>query len=218
MRRVTVAILFLGLIAVVGGLEKADSARATRSGEVDVLLLVTNSYGANYNLIRDVMEKYGWNLTTVGVTDTVTQCYYGGPIIVDLTVSEVTDVSEYDVLAIMPATGWRGNSHDQLLGSPEAIALVAQAVQEDLLVAAFCGGTRVLAAADVINGVLVTGHDHETYLAEYAAAGAIFVGNPAPPTQDGNIVTCVRNQTNSALVCEIMRTTIDSLRTARSLK
>ena len=218
MRRVTVAILFLGLLAVVGGFERADSARATRSGQVEAILLVTNSYGANYNLIRDVMEKYGWSLTTVGVTDTVTSCYYGGPIAVDLTVSEVSDVSEYDVLAIMPATGWSGHSHDQLLESPEAIALVAEAVQEGLLVAAFCGGTRVLAAADVINGVHVTGHDHENYLPEYAAAGAIFVGNPVPPVQDGNILTCVRNQTNSALVCEVMRTTIDSLRTARGLK
>ena len=63
---------------------------------------------------------------------------------------------------------------------------------EGLLVGALCGGTRVLAAADVINGVTVTGHP--LYSQEYVDAGANYVEGPVPPVVDGNILTSRRNQ------------------------
>jgi putative intracellular protease/amidase len=167
--------------------------------------MVCSNYGANYNLIRDVMELYGWDITTVGVTSTVSSCYYGGPITVDTLVTEITDVSQYDLLAIMTSRVIQpGGSHSQLLNSPEALDLVAQAAAESLLVVALCGGTRVLAAADVINGVTVTGTDD--YLQEYLDAGAIWAGETGLPVLDGNFLTCTRNQINSRRLCEIVRT------------
>jgi putative intracellular protease/amidase len=174
-------------------------------GEVRVLLMVCNNYGANYNLVRDVMELYGWDLTTVGVTPTVTPCFYGGPITVDTLVTEITDVSGFDVLAIMTSrVAQTGGSHAQLLASPEALDLVSQAAAESLFILAMCGGTRVLAAAGVIDGVTVTGKDE--YLQEYLDAGAVWAGETDVPVLDGNILTSLRNQINARRICEIIRT------------
>lgn len=183
------------------------------SGEVKALLLVSAPYGANYNLLRDVMDIFGWNTTVVGVTPTVGPCSYGGPLTVDALVSDVTEVWRYDCLMIMPANN--NDSHRQLLDSPEALALVQEAVADTLLVAALCGGTRVLAAADVIDSVLVTGNP--TFLQEYLDAGAIWAGDPVPPVLDGNILTSRRNQYYSYTLVELMRTAVDSLRAVRGL-
>lgn len=188
-----------------------EATSAAGSGQVKALLLVANTYGGNYNLLRDVMDLYGWETTVVGVTPTVTQCFYGGPITVDLLVTDVTDVSPYDCLIVMPAN--KADSHRHLLDSPEALALVGEAAGETLLVAAFCGGTRVLAAAGVINGVTVTGNPD--FLQEYLAAGATWAGDPVPPVLDGNILTSRRGQYYSHQVCEAMRTAVDSLRALR---
>jgi putative intracellular protease/amidase len=189
----------------VGILEPVPALGAGNPGEVRVLLMVCDYYGANYNLIRDVMELYGWDITTIGVTPTVSQCYYGGPITVDTLVTEIADVSQYDFLAIMPSRiAQPGGSHSQLLASPEALNLVAQAVSESLLVVALCGGTRVLAAADVIDGVTVTGADE--YLQEYLDAGAIWAGETGLPVEDGRFLTSTRNQLNSRRLCELIRT------------
>jgi putative intracellular protease/amidase len=188
-----------------GFLEPDPASGAGSPGEVRALLLVCSYYGANYNLIRDVMELYGWDITTVGVTATVAPCYYGGPITVDTLVSEIADLSQYDFLAIMPSRKSQpGGAHSQLLGSPEALSLVAQAASDSLLIVAFCGGTRVLAAADVINGVTVTGAAE--YAQEYIDAGAIWAGDTGHPVLDGRFFTSTRNQINSRRICELIRT------------
>ena len=189
----------------------ADTSTSGGSGEIEALLLVCNAYGANYNLVRDVMELYGWNLTTTGVTASVAPCFYGGPIIVDALVSEITDVSQYDALVVMPAKSTFG--HQQLIDSPEALTLVGNAAAQGVLVVAFCSGTRVLAAADVIDGVSVTGHPD--YLQDYLNAGAVWAGDDVPPHLDGNILTTRRGQYYSPQVCDVMRTAIDSLRAAK---
>jgi len=175
--------------------------------------MVGNSYGANHNLIRDVMELYGWDLTTVGVTPTVTPCFYGGPITVDTLVTEVADISEFDVLLITTSRVLQaGGSHSQLLSSPEALDLVADAAAESLLVVAQCGGTRVLAAAGVINGVTVTGKGE--YLQEYLDAGAVWAGEVDTPVLDGHFLTSLRNQINSRRLCEVIRTYMAEKRAA----
>lgn len=210
--KLTLSLLMVLLVSLVvlaprGTYRQAPALAAPASGdpgEVRALLMVCNQYGANYNLIRDVMELYGWDITTVGVTATVTPCYYGDAITVDTLVSEIADVSQFDVLAIMTSrVGSFLGAHRQLLQSTQALDLVSDAVAESLLVAALCSGTRVLAAADVINGVRVTGS--EDYLDEYLAAGAIWEGETGLPVLDGNILTCTRNQINSRRICEIIR-------------
>jgi putative intracellular protease/amidase len=215
MRHLLTAVLCIILVWLGPGRAAPDPGGASRtsggSGEVKALLLVTNRYGANFNLLRDVMDSFGWETTVVGVTPTVTVCYYGGPMTVDLLVTDVTELWQYDCLVIMPAN--KADSHLQLLNSPEALALVQEAVADTLLVASCCGGSRVLAAAGVIDGVEITGAPE--FLQEYLDAGAIWAGEDVPPVLDGNILTSRRNQYYSVNLVETMRTAIDSLRTVR---
>lgn len=202
MRICTGIVLIISVLIALGSTAHAE-------GEIEALLLMCHQYGANYNLIRDVMEEYGWNVTTVALSPTVVPCYWGGSLTVDLLLSDVEDITAYDCLAVMPARASTGSSHYQLMGNPDVQALIQGAVAHDLLVAAFCGGTRVLADANVLQGVHVTGHT--LYIDEYEAAGAIFVGNPVPPVLDGNILTCVRGQYYARQVVDVMAGAIDSL-------
>jgi putative intracellular protease/amidase len=215
MRHLLTAVVCIILVLLGPGQAVPDpegSGRASGgSGEVKALLLVANRYGANYNLLRDVMDVFGWETTVAGVTPTVTACSYGGPMTVDILVSEVTDLWQYDCLVIMPANST--DSHRQLLDSPEALALVEEAVADTLLVVSCCGGSRVLAAADVIDSVEITGAP--AFLQEYLDAGAIWAGDAVPPVLDGNILTSRRNQYYSVNLVETMRTAIDSLRAVR---
>lgn len=215
MRHLLAAALCIILVSLGPGQAVSDPGVSSRtsggSGQVKALLLVANRYGANYNLLRDQMDLNGWETTVVGVTSSVTPCYYGGPMTVDFLVAGVPDLWRYDCLVIMPANS--ADSHRQLLDSPEALALVREAVADTLLVASICGGSRVLAAADVIDGVTITGHP--TFLQEYLDAGGIWAGDPVPPVLDGNILTSRRGQYYSLSLVETMRAVIDSLRAVR---
>jgi putative intracellular protease/amidase len=188
----------------------SGAATTVRSGVVKVLMLMCDSFGTNYNWSRDVQETYGWDVTTAALTPVVTNCFYGGPLTADTLISEINDVSQFDCVAVMTA---QGSHHSQLMGSPDALDLVARADSAGLLLVGFCGGTRVLAAAGVVEGHRVTGAN--AFVQEYLDAGAIWAGEPVPPVLDGNILTSTRNQTNAWRACEIMRTAIDSLRAAR---
>jgi putative intracellular protease/amidase len=183
-------------------------------GAEQVLLLTANGYGAYGNYFRDLMEMHGWELTTAGVTPTVSPCYWGETLEVDTLVSGITEVSRYDCLLIMPNRAVDGDSHQQLLDSPEALAMVSEAVQESVLVVAVCGGVRVLAAADVIDGVRVTGHS--LYVGEYTAAGAIWQGSSVPPVLDGNILTSTQSHYFGHEIFWTMRAAIDSLRALKA--
>jgi transcriptional regulator GlxA family with amidase domain len=215
MRGFVAALLFVSLAAAAPGLVASGMDAAVpgpgRSGEVEILVLVCAPAGINYNLIRDAMELQGWNVTVGGLTPTVNQCAYGGPIETDMLISKITDLSPYDCLLISTSRAWSGSSHQEFLDSPEVLSLVSQAVSEGLLVGALCGGTRVLAAAGVINGVTVTGHP--LYSQEYVDAGANYIEGPVPPVVDGNILTSRRNQTYSHRLCEVIRATLDGMKT-----
>jgi putative intracellular protease/amidase len=187
--------------------------RPDAGAPVKVLLLVSNLHGSYFSYVLDQMETYGWDVTVVGVTPTVTPCEWGQTFAVDTLVTEITDVSPYDCLLISQSAAYAGQANQQLLESLEALDLVRHAVQDSLLVAAICGGTRVLAAADVIEGKRVTGY--VAYSQEYVNAGGIWLGADVPPVLDGNILTSAKGHYYSHQICEAMRAAIDSLRTAR---
>ncbi len=216
MKQSGIAVLAIAILAAAVGLVPPTAAPAARDrvpGEVNVLLLVCSQYGANTNLLRDQMELLGWNITVTGIAPTVSRCTWGGPMTVDKLIGEISDITAYDILAIMPARAYSGTSHAQLLNSPAALAFVAQAADSGLLVCAFCGGTRVLAAAGLLQGVRVTGHPN--YLQEYLDAGAIWMGQPVPPVLDGNILTSTRGQYYCHQVVDLMASAVDSIRTTR---
>jgi putative intracellular protease/amidase len=165
--------------------------------------MMGDNYGGYYHFARDIWEQYGWDLTTAGLVSTLNSCALGGPFNVDTLITAITDLSAYDCLAIMQTRAWDGSSHNDLLASSEALALVQQAVSDSLLVVAVCGGTRVLAAADVIDGRVVTGYD--LYSQEYIDAGATWVGDDVPPVLDGNILTSAHGRYYCHQLGETMR-------------
>jgi putative intracellular protease/amidase len=99
-----------------------------------------------------------------------------------------------------------GNSHDNLRGSEAALDVVREAVDEGLVVSAWCRAVRVLATADVLDGVNITGS--ADYREEYEAAGAIF-NEMAPPVIDGNIVTGVHSRYYRTEMCIATATALD---------
>ncbi len=180
---------------------------------VNALLLLAQNYGANYFLDLDNFEQFGWDITRAGVAQVIQPCpsyagnYGARPITVDILVSDIEDISEYDVLAIMPSTMYAGNPFNDLLNSPEALSLISSAVDAGLVVYAHCAGPRVLAAADVLDGIEMTGKSQ--FQAEYEAAGATFLGEGIPPVIDGNIVTSTRGMYFHVQICEAIATALE---------
>jgi PKD repeat protein/putative intracellular protease/amidase len=175
--------------------------------EVDILILVPQNYGTNYYLNRDNFELFGWNITLAGVTGTCATCpVYGGPlgsppIAVDVLISEITDVTAYDIVVVTMGSGAAGNPCADLLASQEALDLVSAAADAGLVVAGFCTGVRVLAAADVIDGRNVTGSP--TFRNEYTSAGASYLASTTPVV-DGHIVTTMMGDSFSLENCEAL--------------
>ena len=154
---------------------------------IKILFVMDEDFGYCYGPIRAVFERFGWDVTTTALESTLTSCNYAHnyELNVDILLTEISDVTEYDILTIIP-----GNSHTALLANETALDLVRDAVSQNLVVTAWCRAVRVLAEADVIDGKNVTGH--VDYQAEYEAAGATFFES-SPPVTDGNIITSVRS-------------------------
>ena len=153
--------------------------------DVHALLVLPDGLGPNWYLNADNFESYGWILTLAGTHAAIQPCpsaagWYGLPSVeVDVILDEHLDLSQFQVVAVMPATKKVADAYGDLLGSPAALSLLAAADQAGTALYASCGGVRVLAAADVLDGHQVTGE--ALFMEEYAAAGAIYVGGGNPP-------------------------------------
>ncbi len=214
LKREIPAVAFCALMVLAVSIPQPASAAGSGPDQIRVLLMMGNNYGGYYHFARDVWENYGWNLTTAALQPTLSSCGLGEPFNVDTLITQISDLSAYDCLAIMQTRAFDGTSHSDLLASSEALALVQQAVTEGLLVVAICGGTRVLAAADVIDGLLVTGH--ALYQQEYINAGATWAGDHVPPVLDGNILTSAHGRYYCNQIGETMRGYFASLPARRA--
>ena len=161
---------------------------------IKTLLILPNHYGANNFLMLEKFEEFGWDVTISGVNPVVYPCYWGHMVAVDSIVSEINNVAYYDCLIIGTSRWWEDppNAYGDLLNSPETIDMLVAANDTGLIINASCGGVRVMAAADIINGINVTGTPY--YQAEFTNAGANYLGPNIPPVIDGNIVTTMRGQ------------------------
>ncbi|MGY5876613.1 MAG: DJ-1/PfpI family protein, partial [Candidatus Thorarchaeota archaeon] len=171
--------------------------------QVRILFIMDHDYGANYHYIRPILESYGWNVTIAGTAGILTPCDYQADtdlLATDLLIAQVTNISYYDAISIMP-----GDSHALLLGSAATRSLIQSAVAEGLVVSAWCKAVRVLADADVIDGKNVTGSDE--FVSEYEAAGATYMGI-VPPVIDGSIVTGVRSRFYRDEMCQAIATAL----------
>ncbi|TFH08590.1 MAG: hypothetical protein E4H14_06160 [Candidatus Thorarchaeota archaeon] len=178
--------LVLTLTCVLGNPAFTIQAEA-QDDSIKILFVMDQDYGSCYDPIRGVFERFGWNITTTALAETIISCDFDHNVAldVDILLTEITDVTEYDIVTVMP-----GESHDLLRTNETALDLIRDAVSENLIVTAWCRAVRVLAAADVIDGKNVTGR--ADYQAEYEAAGATFF-ELVPPITDGNIITSVRS-------------------------
>ena len=167
----------------------------TQDSDVKILLLLDHEYGGNYIFIREILEEqFGWDVTTVALESTVSPCTFHSVYLdVDVTVDNLTQLSSYDCLSMMP-----GGQVDNLLASQDVMNLINSAVSNGLVVSAWCRSVRVLAAADVIDGKDVTGN--ADYESEYVDAGATF-HELSPPIIDGQIVTSVRSRFYRMATC-----------------
>lgn len=186
--------------------ERIDDLETTMkeaASDVSILFIMDHDYGANYHFIRPIFEGWGWTVTIAGTSDTLTPCTYQSSVTTvdsDILLSDIDDVTEYDCISIMP-----GSSHALLLGDATTRNLIRTAVEEEMVVAAWCRAVRVLADADVIDGLNVTGN--ADYVGEYAAAGATYLG-VVPPVIQGNIVTGVRSRFYRQAMCEAISTAV----------
>lgn len=161
--------------------------------DIHALLVLPDGLGPNWYLNADNFETYGWAITLAGVDTKAAPCpsavnWYGLPdVTVDVLLGDIADASQFQVVAIMPATKKVANAYGGLLGSPAVLSLLGAADQAGAALYASCGGVRVLAEAAVLDGHQVTGEAQ--YQAEYETAGAIYLGEGLPPIIDGNIVT-----------------------------
>jgi uncharacterized delta-60 repeat protein len=161
--------------------------------DVHALLVLPDGLGPNWYLNADNFESYGWAITLAGVAEMIAPCpsavnWYGLPNVqVDVLVDDIPDASQFQVIAIMPATKKVADAYGDLLDSPAALSLLGAADQAGTALYASCGGVRVLAAAALLDGHQITGEAQ--YQAEYEMAGAIYLGESLPPIIDGNIVT-----------------------------
>ena len=116
---------------------------------VEILLLLDHGYGGNVPFIINIFERFGWSMTTTGLNETLTSCEYLNyeQKTVDILLTEINDLTQFDAITIMP-----GNSHDFLRTNQTSLDLINAAVDQGLVVSAWCRGVRVLAEADVIDG------------------------------------------------------------------
>lgn len=171
---------------------------------INVLILTPRNLGANYYLLRDVIEEYGWNVTHTGVLDSILACPWFAshgqvyPLLPDARIEDLEDIEYYDGLIIAPSTGNAApveHPVGDIIDSPEALRLIRRAAYYGLPVSATCAGVRALAAADIIQGRFIIGSPR--FRQEYIDAGANYIGRPRndnPPTIDGNIITSARGQ------------------------
>ena len=186
----------VGFLLVFGSIQGPIDATEPSQDSIEILLLMDHGYGGNVPHIFGIFERYGWSYTTTGLNQTLTSCDYLNfqQHTVDILLTDIADITEYDAISILP-----GDGHDLLRTNQTSLDLINSAVDEGLIVSAWCRGVRVLAAADVIDGKNVTGNAN--YESEYEAAGATF-NELVPPIIDGNLVTGVRSRYYREEMCE----------------
>ncbi|MFC2164380.1 DJ-1/PfpI family protein [Acidobacteriota bacterium] len=197
--------------------EKLGRQKQSDPSDVNLLLLVAKNYGLNYFHNKDSLELFGWNLVRTGSLDVIPACPPVAeqiglkPIIPDISLMDITDPGNYRGIALMPAAGSFNpvpNPFGDILGSPEAMALIRMASEEGLAVSAVCAGVRVLAAADILQGKKVVGSPR--FKEEYENAGAEFLGKDHPPAIQGHIVTGARDLYYGFLFCQALAMAIEN--------
>ena len=140
-RQLIIGVCFLLTLTVGVGMTTPLLVQAdTQLDQIKILFVMDEDFGYCYGPIRTVFERFGWEITTTALNESLTSCNYAHNYVldVDILLTEITDVTEYDILTIMP-----GNSHDALRTNETALNLIRSAVSQNLIVTAWCRAVRV---------------------------------------------------------------------------
>ncbi len=200
----------------------------TEQNKINILLIADDNYGSSFVIgygkiksIKQQFEEFGWNMIISSVKDTIEPCDWGRKtfgnekIIVNRKISKIKDLSEFAAIIILPGRGF-----PNLLKSTKTMSLLKKANQERIIIAAWCRGVMLLAAADIIRGKNIIGHFD--YFDEYKAADANYVEysfmwdngekifqNVTSPIRDGNIITTVRSLYYRNEMCQLIKDSIE---------
>jgi putative intracellular protease/amidase len=164
--------LFLSLLAISSGISfSAVSVRAYTPGH-SVMILAANSVGDTYWPAKSKFESWGWTVTTAGLTASVTSCLNTNPrpVPVDILISDVNNdlLSQYECIFVPSGGHWSA-----LLNNPTTLNLIYEAYNLGLIISSLCVGIRVIAGANILDGVRVAYDSNSA--ANVAAAGGITV-------------------------------------------
>ena len=184
---------------------------------VHILLLAGDRIGANCMMggrklsIFDKFKRYGWQITLAGTRDQVSPCPYAAglgakPVPTDETIESLGSVDRFDAISVLP-----GPSFDTLIENPHVLDLLREADDRGLVVSGWCRGVRVLAAAGLVSGKRVVGHEDDADFIE--EAGGVFVGQDHPPVTEGNLVTGARSYYYRAKNADAIRKAVLTSRT-----
>lgn len=200
--------------------DTAGAGSARDAGNISALLLLDEQYGANFMIedetpsILEQLRGFGWNLTTAAHRPEIYPCAWGSrnagqmPFKADITLEDLGDPSEYDVVILLP-----GKFHGNLQSDPRVLDFLRRAAGRGIVIAAWCRAGLVLAKAGILEGVrVVCKPEHR---AEYEAAGAVPVEAPSqaetpPPVSDRGIVTTLRSKFYRTAMCEEIRRTVEA--------
>ena len=192
--------------------------------KIKVLLLMDDKYGSSYNVvsgevgsIKSILESYGWVLETAALSDKITPCPWAKDnfsietLTPDKNVIQV-DINEYDAIIIMP-----GRIHENLIDNENVLELIKTADKKNKIIAAWCRGVKLLAAAGIVNEKTIIGNID--YAEDYKSAGANYINfyktgvrefhDVTPPIADGNIITTVRSLYYRNQMCDKIRQAVE---------
>ena len=154
-----IVIIISNLITIKATFSQTKTGQLTKQTEtIKVLLITDDNYGSSFingdekiKSINQQFEEFGWNITIAAMKDTVIPCEWNKktfgaePIIIVRKISEIEDPDEFDAVIILPGRGF-----SNLINNNEFINFLKKANQEEIVIAAWCRGARLLAAADSI--------------------------------------------------------------------
>ena len=222
-------ILIMSIIILSTNCVANNNSSATKSqNEIDVLMISGDVYGSsfvvgddNIRSIKQQFEDFGWNITIAGIGDTIGPCPWGEstfniePLIASIKINEINSITDFDAVVILP-----GRDFSRLITDNTILNLLKEANNNGMIIAAWCRGVRLLAAADIIRGKNVIGHFD--YFEDYKEAGANYVEysfkwengnkifeNVTPPVRDRNIITTVRSLYYRNEMCKLIKEAVE---------
>lgn len=185
------AILCLIMLSSTG----QNDTKSTTYDSPNIIFHFPDKLGTNVNFSIDDMEEYGMNVIYTGLTETVNTCSWSSPlgniaIQTDTLITDIENIADYDAFVILSSPWWDGVPYRDLMNSSAFIQMVKDAFESEVTIWATCAGVRVLAKADIINGLDVTGRAN--FQAEYINAGANYLGPDIMPVTDHHVITSTR--------------------------